>query len=442
MPEIPAPIGLAYLPYQVDGIEYALARPSTLVADEPGLGKTVEAIGVINALPEIRRVLVVCPASLRINWRRELERWLVRPTTIGLRVLGFDIAILSYGELAKYSAGLRARPWDLMIADEAHLLKSPTSQRAVQLLGRSRYRKRPAVKPIPARRKLFLTGTPIVNRPIELQPILAAIDRVRWGQRTWFARRYCAARHTGYGWDFKGASNLEELNRRLKRSCMIRRLKMDVLRELPAKRRQVIELPADDATKAIIRQEWIELGMDPESFAGQVDQLAEAVRVRFDRIAEFRKRAAFAQLPFAIELCGELVDSGRKVLIFAHHHEIIDAAVSALGPSAAKLDGRDSATARDNAVTRFQTDDRIRTLVLSIGAGGLGLTLTAASDVIHLEIDWTPGAMSQAEDRCHRYGQHNPVLSRYLVAEGSVNARIARTLVAKEGVIREALDTP
>ena len=441
MVAIPSPPGLNYFPFQVEGIEFALERRATLIADEPGLGKTITAAGFINALPEIRRVLIICPASLRLNWKRELGRWLVDSPGIWFRCVtqGDGVSILGYSELAKHSASLRAKAWDLMACDEAHLLKSAKSLRSRMVLGKRALKKAERIVPIPAERQLFLTGTPAVNRPAELHPILRVVDPVNYSDWFRFARRYCGLRHTGFGWNSSGASNLAELNRRLRETCMIRRRKADVLPQLPPKRRQVIELPLAGARHAV-EAEWVALGLQSGSFEGQVAALAESVKVRFDEIATLRRQAALAKVDFAVGQCRELAAAGRKVLVFAHHHEVIDRLVSGLGPSAVKLDGRDSEAVRDRAVRQFLERDSVMQFVISIAAGGTGLNLTAASDVLFMELDWTPGAMAQAEDRAHRYGQPGSVLSKWLVLQGSVDAHIARTAVAKEGVIAEAID--
>ena len=169
---IPVPEGLSYLPYQYAGIAYAMARPSTLIADEMGLGKTIQAIGLINADASVSHVLVVCPASLKINWKREIERWLVRPFSIFIVngiVPAIDpgkatIAIINYDLLKKYGLLIQQGEWDLLIIDEAHYCKNPKAQRTQLVLGSK------DIKGIKARRKVFLTGTPIINRPIELGP--------------------------------------------------------------------------------------------------------------------------------------------------------------------------------------------------------------------------------------------------------------------------------
>ena len=465
--EVPAPEGLAYLPYQRAGIAYAMQRPATLIGDEMGLGKTIQAIGVINADRGIHRVLVVCPASLRLNWQRELRKWLTRPMDVGIAqpkgnpmAWANDVVIVNYDVLHRYQDVLRAQPWDLLIVDECHYLKNPKARRTAQVLGRSSRDKSKVVAPIPARRRLFLTGTPIVNRPVELHPILRSMDPERWRNWRRFVDRYCGAYEHRFGLDVSGASNLAELQDILRANYMVRRLKADVLTELPPKRRQVIEIPANGAG-AVVRREkqvWaaqqaqreelrltVELAKaseDPDDYRAAVDALRAFEGVAFVEVSKVRRETAFAKAPYVVEHLEEAIAAGAKVVCFAHHLNVIDTIMAAFPDRAVKLDGRDAMETRDVSVQRFQTDDKVRLFVGGIRAAGVGLTLTAAAHVVFAELDWTPGNVSQAEDRCHRIGQANSVLVQHLVLEGSIDAWMASIIVEKQGVIDQVLDLP
>jgi SWI/SNF-related matrix-associated actin-dependent regulator 1 of chromatin subfamily A len=265
---IPAPKGLEYLPYQKAGISYASKRFAAgqrvwLCADDMGLGKTIQGVGLFNMNAAIRRVLVICPASLRINWKREFEKWAVRPVTVGIANGVFpdtDVVIINYDILEKFHVQIRAIQWDLMLVDEAQYLKNPKAKRTQEVLGSKKWDKVRKlevveVEPIKATYAAFLTGTPIVNRPVEAWPILHYADPTTWYNFMSFAKRYCGAKHNGYGWDFSGSSNLAELQDKLRSTIMTRRLKVDVLKELPAKRRQVIELPAVNGAKVALQAE-------------------------------------------------------------------------------------------------------------------------------------------------------------------------------------------
>ena len=448
--EIPVPAGLAYLPYQKAAIAYAMQRPSTLFADEMGLGKGVETIGVINADPTVRRVLIVCPASLKINWQREFQKWSVRPYSIGIANGGkfpeSDVVICNYDILTKNLEAIQAVQWDVLIADECHYAKNKKAQRSKALYA------------IQAKRRLFLTGTPIVNRPVELFPIVNALDPKTFGNFMDYAKRYCDATKNRFGWDFSGASNLEELQDKLRTSIMVRRLKKDVLTELPAKRRQVIEFPANgcstviraemdaaakhEETLAILRARvaLADAADDEEGYKEAVEELRHGTRTAFTEMSQLRHETAVAKIPYVIEHVKECIESSGKVIVFAHHIDVLNALTEAFGAEAVCLQGNTPQKERQEAVDRFQNDPNVKVFVGSITAAGVGITLTAASHVIFAELDWVPGNVTQAEDRAHRIGQQNSVLVQHLVLEGSLDATMARTIVNKQEAIDGALN--
>ena len=451
--DVPVPDGLAYLPFQLAGIAYALARPSTLIADEMGLGKTVEAIGLINADPSITSVLVVCPASLKTNWGRELGRWLTRPMTVAVAngetppetlVAEWDVVVTNYEQLHK----LPLQHVDLLIVDEAHYCKSPKAKRTKLVSQWAEL----------AKRRVLLTGSPILNRPIELHSLLAILDADAWP--FWpYAKAYCNARQSRWGWDFGGSSNLGELQRKLRSTLMVRRLKADVLAELPAKRRQVLvlddkgysaSLKAEGKLQSQIAQdiEALELARDLAEAVDDQAAYAEAVKalqarhqVAFNEMSGVRHDSALAKAPAVAEHVEGLLESVDKIVVMAHHHDVVDVLVEALADyGVVSLTGRDNQTKRQDAVDRFQDDSSVRVFVGSIQAAGVGLTLTAASLVVFAELDWVPGNMSQAEDRVHRIGQSDSVLIQHVVVDGSIDATMAHTLVAKQTNIDAALD--
>jgi SWI/SNF-related matrix-associated actin-dependent regulator 1 of chromatin subfamily A len=459
--DIPSPEGLSYMPFQRAGIAYAMGRKGVLIGDEMGLGKTIQAIGVINSDENIQKVLVVCPASLRLNWKRELERWLVRPLRVGIAQgkdwpLNVDIVVVNYDVLKNFKKKLYGDEWDLLVVDECHYLKNPKAQRTVSVFGK--WNKDPdKVKPaIEAKRRVFLTGTPIVNRPIELWPLLQSLDPDGLGSNwRWYVTRYCDGHQTKWGWDVSGASRLDELQDRLRTTLMVRRLKSQVLQELPAKRRQVLELPANGADKVVKAEQeaWAEVEErleelraavelakaddDEEKYKRAVEELAQGERVAFTEMARLRHETALAKVPAVLE---QLQDLEHKVVVFGHHKDVIDAIMAEIGDRAVKLTGETPMEERQEAVDRFQTDSNVQFFVGNIQAAGVGITLTAASHVVFAELDWVPGNMSQAEDRCHRIGQQDSVFVQHLVLEGSLDATMAKTLIAKQSVIDKALD--
>lgn len=435
---VPAPEGLSYLPYQLAGVAYMRNHRDVLLADEMGLGKTIQAIGLVNDDASIRSVLVVCPASLKINWARELGKWLVRPLSVGIangHLPPTDIVIVNYDVLAKFRREIDRRSWDLLVGDEIHYCKNGKTQRTRAMFGKWDRDPSKRVTGIAARRRVFLTGTPIVNRPVELWPLVQALDpRGLGGNFMGYAKRYCNAWHNGYGWDFTGASNLEELQQRLRAGFMVRRLKADVLTDLPAKRRQVVVLPSPASAAAAIRAEAEVYARYEEA----VDRL-RANEVAFEEMSRVRHEVAVAKTPQVVEHVAALLEEVEKVVVFVHHHDVARIVAEAF-PGAAVVTGETPVGQRSLEVDRFQRDADCRVFVGSIRAAGVGLTLTAAQNVVFAELDWVPGNVSQAEDRLHRIGQRGSVNVQHLVFDGSVDARMAKVIVEKQEVIERALD--
>lgn len=449
--DLPKPEGLDYRPFQKAGIRYALDRNGVLIADEMGLGKTVEAIGIINADPSIKTGIIVCPKSLKLNWERELERWLTRPLTVGIAngsLPETDLIIINYEGLVKFQKELSDKHFDISIIDECHYIKNRAALRSK------------AVKAIKSRRKVRMTGTPIVNRPAELYNIIEDLGG-NWGSFMTFAKRYCDAHQTRYGWDFSGSSNLDELQKRLRETVMVRRLKSEVLTELPRKIRQIIEVTADDSIqKRAVEAEKIyeeqsqekladlrasvELSKaeSKEAYKAAVARLRDAMQVDFTEMAKLRHETALAKVPAVIDhVKNALEDNSNKLIIAAHHHDVIDELMTGLAEfNPVKLTGESKEIDRQTAVDRFQNDPDCRVFIGSITAAGVGITLTASSHVVFAELDWTPGNITQMEDRAHRIGQTDTVLVQHIVLADSLDSRMAKMLVEKQEIIDSALD--
>ncbi len=383
---IPAPEGRTYLPYQRAGIAYAMARAATLIGDEMGLGKTIQAIGVLNA-GHARRVLIASPASLKLNWRRELTAWMVEPLPVHVidggkatfpDVSGGGVVVINYDVMHNYEAQLRAVSWDLLVCDEAHLLKSKSARRTRAVFGGAATKKAAAVAPIAARRRLLLTGTPMSNRPSELHPLLAFLDRSTWGDFFPFARRYCNAYQTRFGWDFDGSSHLDELQERLRASVMVRRLKADVLTELPAKVRQVVPL---EAGTAALRRLLADEQAAHEAWEALASAGAASRAAAFAELSRAREAVGLAKAPLVAEHV--LRDEG-PVVVFAHHKSVIAALVAALGEAGrtvVTVTGDMAGPERQASVDAFQggTADVI---MGTLGAMGVGHTLARSAHVI------------------------------------------------------------
>ena len=442
---VPAPAGREYMPFQKAGIAYALSKRNVLIADEPGLGKTIQAIGLLNALPESERerVLIVVPAYLRLNWKAELERWLTWRPKIHLDgdITGNEkgIFILSYEKATKYVAEAREQKvligkFDVVVADEAHYLKNPKAQRTKAVLN------------LKAERWLFLTGTPVLNRPVELWPLLTKLDPNGLGS-SWrnYVIRYCAATKTKWGWDVNGASNTDELNKLLRGKCMIRRLKKDVLKELPSKiRRRVYLDPKDsrDLEKAFAREREIF-----QALITEFGSLENALRQRgiggLEELTAARHAVALAKIPQACKYILEALEESEHLVIFTWHRDVAYTLRDCLERSQVSCvmaTGDMSTEARHESVKAFQ-DGKAKVFIATIAAAGTGVTLTRANRVIFIEEAWQPGVVVQAEDRIHRIGQEaDSVFAEHLIVSGSVDEIILRALEDKSQVIGNILD--
>ena len=455
------PDGLNYFPFQRAGIAYALPRSKVLIADEMGLGKTMQAIGVANNDPiPVKNILVVPPAGLLINWERELLKWLC-PKLSGdyassTKVPSSDIVLCNYEIGFRIKDLLAQRKWDMIIYDEAHYLKNADSKRTQAFLGSE---SKKGCYPLEARRLIFLTGTPILNRPIELWPMLRVIDPEGLGWSYWsFAKKFCGGDDQPAGYrEFSGSSNLDVLQERLRTSVMIRRLKKDVLKELPPKRRQIIAIPGDAVKKqvqaelnfyvqntqliedAINRAAQSQAAGDTASYNEATADLRGLKQTLFMEMAKLRHDTAVAKVPYLIQYLEDALEQQDKIVLFAHHQDVINPIYQKFQSVAVKFDGSMSKEAKQLAVDIFQGQQRCKLFIGSITAAGVGITLTEASYAIFAELDWRPAMVTQAEDRLHRIGQLESVLIQHIVFDNSLDANMAKTIVEKQEVIDAAI---
>jgi len=439
------------MPFQITGISFALDHSATLNADEMGLGKTIQAIGVLNADDSIKNCLVVCPAFLKINWEREIKKWCTRRISITI-ISGHKpcaisdtpttrLAIISYDILWYHRSWVDKIDWDLLVVDEAHYCKTIGAQRTVAVLGGKPKKPRKkgkrsapatALPPIAARRRLFLTGTPILNRPVDLWPIVKSLDPDDLGKRfLLFAYRYCKPRRTHWGMDYSGSSNLGELGEKLSR-FMIRRLKKDVLTQLPEKQRQVIELP-NGGFQELIDKEFRAY----DTYEHYLKEGQTKMRqISFTELSKHRHELALKKVPQVIEHLKDCLTAG-PVVCFAYHKDVIDEVARAFR-GCKVITGATEMAVRQVYIDSFQ-DGRADLIIGNIKAMGVGCNLTRSQHVVFAELDWTPAVMSQAEDRCHRIGQHGKLLIQHLVLAGSLDAKMIRVLVKKQETIRKIL---
>ena len=463
--EYEAPEGLEYEDYQKACIDYCMERNDVLIADPPGLGKTIEALGVVNETEGLR-ILIICPANLKGNWLKEYEKWAMHDRSVCVAYgntcdYEADVVIINYDILDRHIGGLNVIHWDVLILDEAHMLKNPKAKRTKYVFGGKIKRKR--YWPIQASKRLALTGTPMLSRPVELWPILRAFDPGGLGHDYYkFVYRYCNAFKATYGLDVSGARKLDELQNIMRHRFMIRREKK-ILNLLP-KRRQILELPKKglstliEKEKAAVEtnlQKYEEmLGIDlktPEGLeeareleGAYVEQAGELVPFRstvlFEELSSARRDLALAKLPMVYDHVERLLESEHKLIVFIHHKEVAAHLAKRYGKAAVVITGDTSAKQTQKNVEDFQNEPDIRLMIGNIQSAGKGHTMTAASTVVFAELSWVPGELEQAEDRAWRYGQNDHVLVYHLVVEDSLDSMMVKKLIRKQEAIDKALN--
>ncbi len=426
-------------PFQRAGVAYLLDRRRAFLADEQGLGKTIEALATIEA-DQAYPAVVVCPASLKLNWLRELRRWLPLrtartlvgqgsgegPLGSGESSPGADITVVNYDIVAARLPELSALAPRALVLDESHFCKNATAKRtqAVQRLASA----------VPDDGLILaLTGTPVTNRPAELIAQLRIIGRLQdFGSGAKFGER------------FRGPDAHLRLHWHLRARCFVRRCKSDVLPQLPAKTRAVVPVELDNEAEYRLAERdvvaWLQ--SQPLDLRELDAKVAAALRAeRLVRLNALKLLAARGKLHAALTWVHDFCSSGERLVVFARHREIQRALIEHF-PRALHIVGDDSPNAREQALDRFQEpDDRGNQLIVcSIEVAGQGLTLTRASSVAFLELDWTPAKHDQAEDRCHRIGQQDAVNAYYLLAAETIDESIAALLERKRAVIGAVTD--
>lgn len=440
-------------PFQKAGVVYGLDKKRLIIGDQMGLGKTVEALAIIQAA-QAYPALVICPANLKLNWVREAHKWLPKRH---LQMLGgkdsfgrhdADVTIVNYDRLKQYREYLLKRGFKAIVADESHYTKNASAARTIYVeeifAGVSYERKdgkvdrRHRVKMSePAEYQLLLSGSPVLNRPDELISQLRIIDRLDdLGGWKYFTSTYCDAYGTRFGYDTSGAKNLIDLNNKLRALCYVRRLKADVLKELPPKVRTVVPVEItnrreyDKAEQDLIA--WLRetQGQAKADAALQAEQLV--------RIEALKQLAARGKMEAIKEWVKDFSESGQKLVMFAWHKEIVNDL--ALAFHCPRITGDTPLAVRDQSVQDFQGKPEVTRIVCNVQAGGVGITLTEASDVCFFELGWNPGTMDQAGDRCHRIGQTDSVTEWWFLGKNTIDEPIHALIEQKRNVVDQATD--
>ena len=415
-------------PFQRAGVAYALDARRLFLADEQGLGKTVQALAAMEedaAYPAV----VVCPASLKLNWRREAQRWLPHRTVHVVSGTGgvlpdAEITVINYEVVHAHRERLRLRRPRTLVLDESHYVKNPTAKR-------TRAVRRLAEGLPDGALRMALTGTPVMNHPDELIAQLRILGRLEeFGSGARFKRR------------FQGAGAEERIHWHLRRSCFVRRRKRDVLPQLPEKRQVVVPVGLDNERDYRLAERdvvaWLQ--EQPLELGELESRVAAALRAeRLAQLNALRGLAARGKLGAALAWIDDFLASEEPLVVFAGHRKVQEA-VTARFPEALHVVGADAVAARDAAVAAFQDPAGPQLLVCSTRVAGHGITLTRASNVAFLDLEWSPAMHDQAEDRCHRIGQRDAVTAWYLLAAETIDEAMAEVLARKRGIVGAVTD--
>lgn len=441
-------------PYQLEGIAFGLQKRRFLIGDEPGLGKTLQSIGVMDCAGAYP-CLVICPSSLKINWQREFEKFAdvkalvldnsTRSTFPYLLSMGmYQVAIVNFESLRKYFVwDIKARGafrlkdvvfssciklFKSVIIDESHRVKDPAAQQTIFTKGICSGKRYIAL----------LSGTPVVNRPEDLIAQLSIMERLGedFGGRGKFIADYCSF---GKEQEEEQAEALAELSRKLYDRCMIRREKKTVLTELPEKTRTDLIVDLDKESRMIYDTAAADLRAYLETYTGCTDVEIRR-KMRMEALVKFmtlRSLSAKGKVKQAVDFVSTFLASGKPLILFCSYHEIVDAIKKAF-PKAVTVTGRDSAVSKQAAVDSFQCGHS-QLIVCSIKAAGVGLTLTASSNVAFIEFPWTYADCCQCEDRAHRIGQRDNVTCYYLIGRGTIDRTLYAIIHRKKSIANQIM---
>ena len=419
--------------FQLKGIRFIQRHDGkALIADEMGLGKTLQAVAWLAIRPDLRPAVIVCPSSVKYVWQDESLKHAGLLTEVLTGKTPYptfsDILILNYDILEKWSDCLLQLNPKVFIMDECHYAKNPKASRTKACMKMA--------KNLP--HIIAMSGTPILNRPVEFFPVLHMIQPEIFKSFWPYAMRYCGARKGKWGWDFSRATHVEELHEKLTGGMMIRRMKADVMSDLPPKQRIVI--PMDANNMKVYRKaeddfiEWL-ASFDTE----KARRAARAVGLT--KIGYLKKLAAEGKLKEGIKWVENFLETGKKLVLFTTHTYILESLQKKFPKIAVRVDGSTKLRERKKNIKTFQESQKCRLFLGNLKAASEGITLTAADTTCFFELGWTPAAHNQAEDRVHRIGQESDsVTAFYLIARGTIEEDILDLLEAKRQVIGDILD--
>ena len=418
------------LNHQKEAIEKLLKNNRFILADDMGLGKTTSV--VISSLEtEVKKILVICPASLKINWMREFQLYTDKEificegkkysTESDIVIMNYDIVKNFYDTKSPETSPIIQSNFDLIVIDEVHYISNPTAIRTKLI---NSFAKK-------SKRLWLLSGTPMTSRPINYFNLLNLIDSPVAQNWMAYVIRYCEGYQFRVGgnkkvWNTSGASNLEELRDRTSRQ-VLRRLKTEVL-DLPEKIINPVYL-------RLKSKEYEDLMGDYYNWYENRDESTRSLTVQFTKIMKVRQVIANEKIESTIELAENILEQGKKVIIFTNFTEVLQRIHSHFGKKSVYLDGSCSKSSRQHAIDEFQTNDKIKIFVGNLKAAGAGITLTASEVVIMNDLSFVPSDHAQAEDRAYRYGQKNNVLVYYPIFENTIEGIVYDILSHKKNII-------
>ena len=422
---LPRSIKDALYDFQVDGVKFGIEHHCRfLLADEMGVGKTIQAISLCYLYREDWPVLIVCPGSMKYLWKGEIQTWL------GFKNERIDILnsskqkisdkayfyIISYDLVSHILKKLKRMRFDFVILDEAHCIKNRETIRAKNILPIA----------IRAKRLILMTGTPLLAKPLEGYPLLYALRPDIFPYFKQYAYRYCDPQPTPFGINWSGTSNTKELHWLLS-TLMVRRLKKQVLNKLPPKRRQKVEIKINKDIIEKIKEARVKM----KGRNGTLEAYTLTSTAKKEGVCEY-----------VMDILAS--NSDEKIIVFGYHHEMMDAVEDVLKKSKIdyiRIDGKTKQSDRYEFVKYFQLKKECRVAIVSIIAGSTGITLNKAHIVIFAELTWTPSIMIQAEDRAHRIGQKsNFVDIKYLYGPGTLDDFILDKLQKKLVIVSTTID--
>lgn len=416
-------------PYQREGVNWLESRGGNgMLAFEMGLGKTASSLRWADEHNDSYPLLVICPASLKYNWEREAKLWCpgvkthIISGTKPYILPPTNIAIINYDIVCKWESELIQCGFKSLVMDESHCVKNRKAKRT-----KACWRIASGIK-----HKILLTGTPILSRPEDLWTQIAFINGRMFPSFWNYAKRYCAMKQTRFGTDTPGASHTDELNAKLNGNVFIRKLKKEVLKDLPDKIHTIIPFDIDNNAE----YKAAEKGFADWCRGGKARIQSEGLA----KVEYARQAAAKGKMKGVISWIENTLEDVDKLVVFAVHKAIIDELKKAFPACSVSITGETPSNKRQEIVDQFQTNPKVKLIIGNVKAAGVGLNMTAASTVAFVEVPWTPGEVNQCADRCHRIGAKNCVNVYFLMSKNTIEGHMLDIIKGKQKVCDSILD--